>query len=133
MDNFWKTGRKLLLTGVLLLMFTVAWTSNFGSMMNARAATIEDLPFVVAETNVLERAASGTGEQVEGGIDEAVGTVKRNVGQVSGQTEGAAQQAKGKLKQGIGNAKEEAGAATAELENKSEGLVDSVKDFFDID
>lgn len=119
------TGKLAVVVSALVLSAFV-WLNPFTATFNntANAETIDQLPFVIVAT-------SGITDQVEGSVQEGVGTVKRNVGKVTGQTEGALDQAKGDVKQGVGTVKNKLDDAQDNVEDKSESFIDSVKDFFD--
>ena len=128
-------GKKLLLVSCLLLVFTFAGARAFNSSSQiAYAATIDNLPFVIADydaSNVVDRAAgAGTTNQAKGNANEAAGVVKRNFGDLGDQTEGTAQKAKGKVQQGVGKLQEGAEKSASELEDSTDNLLDSVKNFF---
>lgn len=72
----------------------------------------------------------GTSAQIEGKAQRDIGTVKRSVGEVTGQAEGAADQVKGKVKGDIGRTQDAAEDAKDAAEDATEGFVDSVKDLF---
>lgn len=91
-------------------------------------------------------SGAGTSDQLEGAAQETVGKVKRGVGRVTGQADnslgdkldsattrmgGAADEAKGKMKRDIGQAKGAADRAGDKAEDKAEGVIESIKDFFD--
>lgn len=99
-----------------------------GEIMNERAA--RELDRVAGE---------GTSDRLEGAVDGAVGTVKRSaseigdldVDQAARKLDGAADELKGKVKRDVGRAKAAAADAGEELEDTSEGIVESIKEFFD--
>lgn len=115
---------KLTIAVSAIALSIFVWSNPLTATSNttANAETIGDLPFVVA--------ISGVSEQVEGKAQKDIGTVKRNIGKVTGQAEGALDQAQGKAKQDIGTTKNKLDDAKDTVEDKSESLVDSVKDFF---
>ncbi len=80
-------------------------------------------------------AVSGIKEGVEGAVDKGVGSVKRATGDMRDdpvqETKGAIQQAKGDAKMNVGDAKNKLDDAKDTVEQKSESIIDSVKDFFD--
>ena len=88
---------------------------------------------LVLPTDISANAATaeGVANQIEGKMEQGVGTAKRNLGKVTGQTEGALEQAKGQVKEGIGTAENKLDDAQDNVEDTSESLIDSVKDFFD--
>ena len=107
----------IMIAAIAIMIF--AWANLFFSNhINAHAATMQ-----------------GVSNQVEGQIDKSVGTVKRAAGDAtddySTEMKGAAQQVKGDVKQGLGTAENKLDDAKDTAEDKSENLIDSVKDFFD--
>lgn len=122
-----SAARLTVITSAIVL--SIFMWSGFINLDNsvASAETIDDLPFIVA--------TSGIKDQVEGKIDEGIGTVKRATGDMTdnttGEIKGAMQQGKGNTKQTLGSAKNKLDDAGDTVENKSENLIDSVKDFFE--
>lgn len=99
-----------------------------GEIMNERAA------------NEIDRmAGEGTSDRLGGAVDGAVGTVKRKASEVGDldadkaarKLDGATDELKGKVKRDVGRAKSAASDAGDDLENASEGIVDSIKEFFE--
>ena len=83
-------------------------------------------------SSVLATTASGVADQVEGNMQEGMGTVKRRASSdIDNKAEGALNEAKGNVKQGIGTTKNKLDDAKDTVGDKSESFVDSVKDFFD--
>ncbi|MBE9100959.1 CsbD family protein [Vacuolonema iberomarrocanum] len=90
---------------------------------------------IAASNNALDQVAGqGTTDMIQGKAEEDLGTVKRNLGKVTGQVEGAADQAKGRARRDIGrtqnaaqNAVDETGDA---VEETADDFVDSVKGLF---
>ncbi|MBE9167661.1 CsbD family protein [Pleurocapsales cyanobacterium LEGE 06147] len=137
-------GYKLLTIACALFIFSLAWIKPLNLVSTARAETTNNLPFVVGVT--------GIADKVEGKVEENVGKAQRNLGKVTGQTEGVLKQAEGKVqqkagevtgqaegtlkqargqgKQNIGEAKSRLDSAGSDLEDASDSLVDSIKDFF---
>lgn len=107
----------IIISAIALIIF--AWANLLTDInSNAYAATLE-----------------GVGNQIEGKVQKDIGTKRRAVGDLldnpSEQAKGALTQAKGKAKQDIGTTKNKLDDAQDTLENKSENLIDSVKDFFE--
>ena len=108
-------SKKILVAFLAIALTFFAWANLiFQVNVNANAATVE-----------------GVKDQVEGKVKQDIGTVQRNLGKATGQTEGALKQAKGKVKQDIGTTKNKLDNAGDKVEDTSESLIDSVKDFFD--
>ncbi|MGC1309213.1 MAG: hypothetical protein WA885_18480 [Phormidesmis sp.] len=96
-------------------------------VMNARAAAELD-----------RVAGAGTSDQVSGTVDSTVGKAKRAVGgmddgldSATKRLDGATDQVQGKVKRDVGRAKSKASEVGDDLEDTSEGIVESIKDFFD--
>ncbi len=123
-SNLWKIYLGKLAVLAIAIAFTVlTWANLFlNCNINANAATLENLSPIFA--------IEGIGDQIEGKIEEDIGTVQRNLGKVTGQAEGALKQAQGKAKQDIGTVKNELDNAADNAEDASESFIDSVKDFF---
>jgi uncharacterized protein YjbJ (UPF0337 family) len=122
------TSKFTIVVSVVALSIFV-W-SNFGIATNnitANAETINDFPFVMS--------TAGIQDQVEGAVDKSVGTAKRAIGDMrddpAQEMEGAIQQTKGGAKLNLGDAKNKLDSAEDTVENKTESIIDSVKDFFD--
>jgi len=99
-------------TAIAIMLF--AWANLFfDTNISANAATME-----------------GFSNQIEGKVQKDIGTVQRNLGDASGQAKGAVKQVKGKVKQDIGTTQNKLDDAKNTVEDQSENLVDSVKDFF---
>lgn len=114
-SRFRPYANKLAIMLVAIAVMILAW-SNIFININANAATLE-----------------GVGNQIEGKVQKDIGTKERAVGDLTDdfslEAKGAMQQAKGEAKQGIGTAKNKLDDAKDTVENKSENLIDSVKDF----
>ncbi len=114
---------KLAILAIAISLVILAWANLFLHFnINANAATIQDLHLAVT--------VEGIGDQIEGKAQQDIGTLQRNLGKVAGQTEGAIKQAQGKAKQDIGTVKNQLDNAADNVEDASEGLIDTVKDFF---
>ena len=112
------TSKLFILIATIAVMI-FAWANLFVSInIDANAATLE-----------------GIGNQIEGKAQKDFGTKGRAVGDIlddpSIEAKSAVQQAKGEVKKDLGTTQNKLGDAKDTIENKSEGLVDSVKDFFD--
>lgn len=99
-----------------------------GEIMNDRAAREID-----------RMAGEGTSDRLEGAVDGAVGTLKRaasDVGDLDAdkaarKLDGATDELKGKVKRDVGRAKAAAADVGEDIEDSSEGIVESIKEFFD--
>ena len=115
--------------GISIVALSVFVWSNSGFSTDNIAANAETIgvPSVVA--------TAGVKDQVEGAVDKGVGTAKRAIGDMrddpAQEMEGAIQQTKGGAKLNFGDAKNKLDSAEDTVENKSENIIDSVKDFFD--
>lgn len=137
-----RTWANILVAACCLLALTFVWEGTaLSSRTEAIAAPQFVSPQLVAANTVekLDRKAksdldavvgAGTSDKLEGQVDEAVGTVERNLGKMGGEAEGAAKQAKGQAKQSMGEAKSAIDEAADNVEEASEGFMDSVKGFF---
>ena len=111
-------GKLGIIIAAIALM-TFAWANLFfNANIDAHAATMQ-----------------GVSNQVEGKVDKGIGTAKRAAGDAtdnySTEIKGAAQQVRGDVKQGLGTAENKLDDTKNAAEDKSESLIDSVKDFFD--
>ncbi|MCC0175379.1 CsbD family protein [Waterburya agarophytonicola K14] len=109
-----KVAIALMATAIVIL----AWSNLFFNIsINANAATLD-----------------GVSDQIEGKVQKDIGTTRRGVGDLlnnpTEEGKGAITQAKGKAKQDIGTTKNKLNDAQDAVEDTSESLVDSVKDFF---
>ena len=134
--------RALCLVMVAVAVWGGAWvpsaaavgSEEAGAVMNERAAAELD-----------RMSGEGTSDQLKGTMQDTVGKTKRGVarvtdglddslgGRVDNATDrmgGAADELKGKVNRGIGRAKGAAADANDEAEDKAEGVVESIKDFF---
>ncbi|MEM8723189.1 MAG: CsbD family protein [Cyanobacteria bacterium P01_G01_bin.39] len=106
----------VIVTAIAVTIF--AWANIFWSAdINANAATLE-----------------GLGNQLEGKVQQDIGTKRRGVGDLvdnpTEEAKGALMQAQGKAKQDIGTTQNKLDDAKDTVENQSENLIDSVKDIF---
>lgn len=111
--------RKLSVVCLIMALVAFAWGNIFfHTDLNAYAATTE-----------------GINNQIQGKVEKDFGTARRNIGDLtddnSEEIKGGLQQAKGKVTQGVGAAKNKLGDTKNKAEDKSESLIDSVKDFFE--
>lgn len=87
-----------------------------------------------ADTCANAATLDGVTDQIEGKVQEGFGTVERNKGDLldNGEIEakGGVNELKGNAKQGLGTAKNQLDDAANTAEEKSESLIDSVKDIF---
>ena len=123
-------------TALMLGTLSSVWVPNAyavgseraGEIMNERAA--RELDRVAGE---------GTSDQLEGAVDGAIGSVKRSVSEVGDldvdqaarKLDGATDELKGKVKRDIGRAKAATSEVGDDIEDASEGIVESIKEFFD--
>lgn len=110
-------SKMAIIIGVIALMIC-AWANLFFQVnMSANAATME-----------------GITNQAEGKVQKDIGAIKRATGDITGsydkEAKGADLQAKGKVKQNIGTTKNKLDDAKNKVEEKSESLIDSVKELF---
>ena len=109
--------RKVAILIVAIAITIFAWANMYYNL-DANAATLD-----------------GVSDQIEGKVTKDIGTKRRAVGDLldnpSEEAKGVFTQAQGKAKQDLGTAKNKLDEAGDQIENTSEGLLDSVKDFFD--
>lgn len=145
LDMFFQRLKRFSAHVVCLAIVTVtvvggAWVPN------AQAANVQTLGSEDAAAIVNDRAATeldrtlgaGTSDQLEGLVDSTAGKVKRDIGRIGGdldkavnQIDGATDQLKGKVERDIGRAKSAADDASNDIEDVGEGIVESIKNFFD--
>lgn len=85
-------------------------------------------------------AGAGTSDKLEGAVDSAVGKTKRGIGEAkdsldldsaTDKLDGATDELKGSLKRDVGRAKDAADDLGDDIEESTNGIVDSIKDLFD--
>lgn len=81
-----------------------------------------------AERALDNAAGAGTADQIKGSVNSNVGKAQRGFDQTA---EGMGNQVKGKVQSDIGRAKSTAEDAADQVEDTSEGIMSSVKNFFD--
>lgn len=136
--------KKLRKIAVYVTCFAMLLAGTWGSVWvsSANAVGSERAGEIVNEraANEVDRmVGEGTSDKIEGAVDGAVGTLKRkasdvgdlNVDKAARKLDGAADEAKGKVKRDVGRAKAAAAEANDDLEEASEGIVESIKEFFD--
>jgi uncharacterized protein YjbJ (UPF0337 family) len=111
--------RKLTIIFITTALMVLAWANIFFDIdLNAHAATVE-----------------GMGNQTQGKVEQDLGNARYTIEDLtddkSGEIKGGMQQAKGKVMQDMGTGKNKLDDAKNQAENKSETLIDSVKDFFE--
>lgn len=110
--------KKLALIFMTLSLVVFAWANIFCHDFSAYAATAE-----------------GIGNQIEGKVNEGIGATRRATGDLtdnkSEEIKGGLQQAKGEKTQAFGTAQNKLDDAKNAVEDKSESLIDSVKEFFE--
>ena len=112
-------ARKLAIISMMIALVAFAWSNIFfHSDLNAYAATAE-----------------GIGNQIQGKVDQDIGSLKRNTGDLtddkSVEIKGGLQQAKGKATQALGTSENKLDEAKNAAQDQSESLIDSVKEFFE--
>lgn len=146
-DHYRRLLKRLAVRAVCLAMVAVAvWGGAW--MPSAIAVGSQAAGEVVNERAAAEldrMSGAGTSDQLEGAAQKTVGKVKRGVGEVTGRTddslsgkfdsasqkaEGATDEFAGKVKRGVGQAKGAAAEAGDDLEDGANGVVESIKDFF---
>lgn len=131
--NFQRYRAKKILS-VLLSMAVVAltWTGTvFNAMPTAQALTVKTTPFIVADSNPVDKVfGSGTSDQIQGKAKEDIGTMERNMGKAKEDIKGAAKQAQGRAEQDTGRVKNRADDAGSDMEKASENLGDAIKSLF---
>lgn len=89
-----------------------------------------DIALSRAANEVDRVAGEGTSDMIKGKAEKDLGTVKRGLGEVTGQAEGAADQIKGRARQDLGRTKSAVDEAGNTVEDATDSFVDSVKDLF---
>lgn len=130
LDKLKSVARKLTAIFSAIALSILMWSGSIivTGTPAAQAETIKNIPLL---------ATSGVKDRVEGTIDKGVGSVRRATGDMtddpSQEAKGAFEQTKGDAKQNLGSAKGKLDRAGDKIEDKSENLLDSVKDFFSQD
>ena len=129
-DKFKAYMSKFTIATSIIALSVFVWSnSTFIGNATANAQTIKDVPLVVAISG------AGIADQAEGTFDKAAGAVQRKAGEITGDTsaqfEGAIKQTKGEAKLNLGGVENKLDDAKDTVEEKSESIIDSVKDFFD--
>ena len=128
-DKFKAYMSKFTIATSVVALSVFIWSNSAIGNATANAETIKDLPFVVAVSG------SGIADQAEGTLEKAAGAVQRKAGEMTGDTsaqaEGIIKQTKGEAKLNFGDAENKLDDAKDTVEQKSESIIDSVKDFFD--
>ncbi|MGB3495478.1 MAG: CsbD family protein [Elainellaceae cyanobacterium] len=122
--------------GSLVIAPSASWATSVNPILatggNSEAAAIVRER---AESQLDEAAGAGTSDQIKGRIQEGIGKVKEQAGDLTDnrqkQAEGITDQVKGRVQRGTGQAKAAAEDLSEEAEDQAKGIVESVKDFFD--
>lgn len=146
-SQYRKAVRRLAVRAFCLAMVTLAVWSG-ACVPGAMAVGSEKAGAVVSERAAAELdrvAGSGTSDFVEGAAQGVAGKAQRDIGgvkdqfsdspsnQVDSATDrlgGAANQVTGKVKRDVGRAKGAAADTADDIEDGAEGVVESIKDFF---
>ena len=120
-------GIKLL--GLALAIYCLAIVP-FGGGAIAAPESAASIEMARAADQLDEMVGEGTSDQLQGKVQQDIGTVKREVGKVAGQVEGATDQVKGRAKEDIGRIEAVADNAEGTVEEVAEGLLDSIKGVF---
>ena len=128
-DRFKAYMSQLTIATSIVALSVFVWSNSVIGNTTTHAETIKDLPFIVAVSG------SGIADQAEGTVEKAAGAVQRKAGEITGDTsaqaEGIIKQTKGEAKLNFGSAENKLDDAKDTVEQKSESIIDSVKDFFD--
>ncbi len=156
LGNFYPSFKKMLVKAVCLMMVTVAvWGGLW--IPGAMAAGSQKAADVMNERAAAELdrvSGAGTSDQLEGTVQKTVGKAKRGMGRMADDVEdasnkdagsklgnklnnaadrldGSANELKGQMKRDIGRAKAAAADVGDDVEDKTQGVVQSIKDFFE--
>ena len=118
-SRFKPYANKLAIIFAAIAIMIFAWANLLINInIDANAATVE-----------------GVSNQVKGEVQKGIGGLERATGDLKddyvGEAKGAARQAKGEIQKDIGTAQNKLDDTKNKVEDKSESLIDSVKDFFD--
>jgi uncharacterized protein YjbJ (UPF0337 family) len=129
--------------GVWIPGASAAGSREAGNIMNERAAAELD-----------RKAGAGTSDQLKGNIDKTVGKTKRGLGRLNDnindasdrnlgdklgtkldnaakRLDGSTDELKGEIKRDVGRAKGATAEAGDDIKDKTNSVVESIKDFFD--
>lgn len=121
----WSRWGSVAVCGLLLM--TLVWGIAGGKgAIAAPNETLQD-----KAESVVDSIAPGTAKQVEGRIQQSMGSAQRTLGDGSDEAEGMAKQAAGSVKKNIGRTQTATENLREEVQGESEGFVDSIKNFFD--
>ena len=128
-DKFKAYMSKFTIATTIVALSVFVWSNSvIPGNGTANAETIKDLLVVAV-------SGSGIADQAEGTLEKAAGAVQRKAGEITGDTsaqaEGIIKQTKGEAKLNFGSAENKLDDAKDTVEQKSESIIDSVKDFFD--
>ena len=96
-----------------------------------RAIALNDAGRVVkerAKTELDSKTSTGTGDEIEGKVKKNAGKVQRQFGD---SVEGTARQLEGQAQENAAKARRGAEDLAEDAQEKADGIVDSIKDFFD--
>ena len=127
LGQFLKNTAKTLLCAALLVI-TVASAVPAAIAMPNEAA---DVVMSRAATELDDKLGAGTSDKIQGKVQQDIGTVKRNVGEVTGQVDGATDQLKGKVNRDIGRTQDAIEDAAESADDAAAGFIESIKDVFD--
>lgn len=120
-------GVKLL--GLALAIYCMAIVP-FGQGAIAAPNSAASIEMARAADQLDKMVGEGTSDQIQGKAQTDIGTVKREIGKVTGQVEGATDQIEGRAQEDIGQLKGAIDEAVDTSEDVAEGLIDSIKDVF---
>lgn len=125
-------AKKMLSVLLSMALVALTWTGTlFNPMPTAQALTVKMTPFIVADSNPVDKVfGSGTSDQIQGKAKEDIGTVERNMGKAKEDVKGAAKQVQGRAEQDTGRVKNRADDAGSDMEKASENLGDAIKSLF---
>lgn len=144
-DNYFKNfvdalTRFAIRTMYLLMVTTVLW---IGFVPTAHAVGSQEAAEVVNERAAAELdrvAGTGTSDQIEGAVDGAIGSAKRQVNKagdvlnttdITDRVDAATDELSGKVKRDVGRTKAAASELGDEVEQSADSVVDAIKEFFD--
>ncbi len=156
LGQYYVNIKKLAVRAACLMLITVAVWGGFW-VPNATAAGSKEAGAVMNERAAAEldrMSGAGTSDQLQGNVEKTVGKAKRGMGRMADDVndvsdrdlgdklgnklnnaadrlDGSAKELNGKVKRDVGRAKGAAADAGDKANDKAEGVVESIKDFFD--
>ncbi len=122
-----KTIQRFLLKACLLLVASLIYVGGWTILnLPAQAVSLNQNSLILtvepaeAVDNIME---AGTADQIKGKVQKDIGTVQRNVDQVTDQAEGAFKQAQGKAQQDIGTVERNVGKMTDQADTTLKGTL----------